>query len=117
MNIEPWVVAAGAAAAFVVIRRVLGGGRVSSNAVLEKIKAGAVVVDVRTQSEFRRGAYPGAVNIPVQALGQRLHEIPRDKPVVVYCASGIRSATAAATLKRSGWGDVVNAGGLHHMPR
>ncbi len=117
MNLEPWVVAAGAAAGFVVIRRVLGGKRVSSDVVLEKIKAGAVVVDVRTPNEFRRGAYPGAVNVPVQALGNLLREIPKDRPVVVYCASGLRSASAAAVMRRAGYVDVVNAGGLRHMPR
>ncbi len=117
MNIEPWAVAAGAAAAFVIIRRVLGGKRVSSDVVLEKIKAGAVIVDVRSPGEFSRGAYPGAVNVPVQALSNLLREIPTDRPVVVYCASGIRSASAAAALRRAGYADVVNAGGLRHMPR
>ncbi len=85
--------------------------------VLEKIKAGAVVVDVRTPEEFADGAYPGALNIPVQELGARAGEIPKGKPVVVYCASGARSAFAARMLKANGWADVVNAGGLDDMPR
>jgi len=85
--------------------------------VLDKIKAGAVVVDVRTPEEFADGAYPGALNIPVQELGARAGEIPKGKPVVVYCASGARSAFAARMLKANGWADVVNAGGLDDMPR
>lgn len=115
MNLEPWAVAAGVAAAFVVIRRVLGGKRVSSDVVLEKIKAGAMIVDVRTPGEFSRGAYPGAVNVPVQALSNLLCEIPRDRPVVVYCASGSRSGFAVRMLKRAGYAEVVNGGGLRHM--
>lgn len=88
-----------------------------SDIVKERIQAGAKIVDVRTPDEFRDGAYPGAVNIPVQSLGARLAEIPKDKPIVVYCASGGRSATAARLLKQAGYADVINAGGLGDMPR
>jgi phage shock protein E len=85
--------------------------------IAELIKAGARVVDVRTEDEFADGAYPGAVNVPVGALGARLKELePKDRPVVVYCASGARSAMAAKILKSSGWAEVVNAGGLADMP-
>ena len=87
------------------------------SAVLDKIKAGATVVDVRTPEEFADGAYPGALNIPVNELGSRAGEIPKGKPVVLYCASGARSAFAARVLKANGWADVVNAGGLDDMPR
>jgi rhodanese-related sulfurtransferase len=87
------------------------------SAVLDLIRGGATVVDVRTPDEFADGAYPGALNIPVQELGQRAAEIPRDRPVVLYCASGARSAFAARMLKSSGWAQVVNAGGLDDMPR
>ncbi|HEY6100087.1 MAG TPA: rhodanese-like domain-containing protein, partial [Anaeromyxobacter sp.] len=74
------------------------------------------IVDVRTPAEFGRGAYPGAVNIPLPSLAARLREIPADRPVVVYCASGLRSGSAAGLLRRSGYADVVNGGGLRHMP-
>ena len=89
----------------------------SSNVVLEKIKAGAKIVDVRSVAEYQGGAYPGAVNIPVQELERRLGEIPKDKPIVVYCASGGRSAAAERLLRAHGFGDVVNGGGLFQMPR
>lgn len=117
MTFDVWTVAAGAALALLVARRLMGGGRVSSEVVKEKLKAGAKVVDVRTPEEFRGGAYPGAVNIPLDALSSRIGEIPRDRPVIVYCASGGRSGVAATLLKRAGYADVVNAGGLVHMPR
>ena len=118
MGLESWViVAVAAAAAVVVIRRLRGGGRVPSTMVRQLIDSGAQVVDVRTPQEFGGGAYPGAVNIPLQELPRRIDEIRKGKPVVVYCASGGRSAMAAAMLKRAGYGEVVNAGGLSDMPR
>jgi len=84
----------------------------------EKIKMGALVVDVRTEDEFLDGAYPGAINIPVGELLSRLDELgPKDRPIVLYCATGSRSALAAKLLKVSGFKDVTNAGGLDDMPR
>jgi phage shock protein E len=76
-----------------------------------------VVLDVRTSGEFRGGAYPGALNIPVQELAYRLGELPRDRPIVVYCGSGMRSASAVRLLQAQGFADVVNGGGLHDLPR
>ncbi|MFO0583438.1 MAG: rhodanese-like domain-containing protein [Anaeromyxobacter sp.] len=86
------------------------------SAIQDKINAGAVIVDVRTPEEFADGAYPNAINIPVQDLGSRAGEIPKNKPVVLYCASGARSAFAVRMLKANGWTDVVNGGGLSDMP-
>jgi len=118
VNATDWVVVAMAAAAgYLLLHRFLGGRKVSTDVVKEKLAAGALVLDVRTHEEFRTGAWPGAVNIPVQALGARLGELPGDRPIVVYCASGMRSASATAALRRAGFKDVVNAGGLGNMPR
>lgn len=83
----------------------------------DKIAAGANIVDVRTPEEFRGGSYPGAINIPVQDFARRLTEVPKDKPVILFCASGVRSAAAARALKQAGYSDVTNAGGLGDMPR
>ncbi len=115
MNIEPWMVAAGAGLAFVAARRLLGAPRAPAEVVAERIRAGAKIVDVRSPREFGAGAYPGALNIPLAALGSRLGEIPKDRPVVVYCASGSRSGFAVRMLKRAGYAEVVNGGGLRHM--
>jgi phage shock protein E len=84
--------------------------------VAAKLKAGATVLDVRSEAEFRGGSYRGAVNVPLQVLSSRLDRIPKHRPVVVYCASGSRSAMAARILRKAGYEDVSNAGGLHHMP-
>lgn len=96
--------------------RLLGVSKMASGIVKKKIDAGAVIIDVRTPEEFRDGAYPNARNIPVGNLASRLGEIPKDKPVVLYCASGARSASAARTMKQAGFTDVINAGGLGDMP-
>jgi phage shock protein E len=117
MNIDPVTAAVVAVAGWLVIRRFLKGGKVSQNVVVEKIKAGAQVVDVRSPEEFRDGFYPGAVNIPVNDLPRRMGELKKDRPVVLYCASGARSGMAARMLKQAGYAEVLNAGGLGDMPR
>ncbi len=87
------------------------------NGVEKKIQAGAAVVDVRTEDEYMDEHFPKALNIPVNELAARAAEIgPKDKPVILYCASGARSAMGARILKSLGFADVTNAGGLYDMP-
>lgn len=69
----------------------------------EAQNAGAVVVDVRTPGEFAAGAIPGAINIPVDELRDRLSEIPAGTaPLVLHCGVGIRSHAALGALRASG---------------
>jgi phage shock protein E len=117
MNTQTIAYIAIAVIAVIILKRLLGGGKVASSIVKQKLESGAVIVDVRTPDEFRDGAYPGAKNIPLGDLGRRLSEIPKDKPVVLYCASGARSSSAARAMKQAGYADVINAGGLSDMPR
>jgi phage shock protein E len=117
VNIDPVTAAVVAVVGWLVVRKFLKGGKVAQNVVQEKIKAGAQVVDVRSPEEFRDGSYPGAVNIPVQEVARRMGELKKDRPVVLFCASGARSGVAARVLKQAGYADVVNAGGLGDMPR
>ncbi len=60
------------------------------------------VIDVRNRTEFEAGHLPGALHIPVGHLEARLAEIPRDKPIIVQCQSGARSAIATSVLQRLG---------------
>lgn len=88
-----------------------------ASSLIERIRMGAAIVDVRSVDEFEDGHYPNAVNVPVNEIIERAEEIgPKDKPVVVYCETGSRSAYAAMILKAKGFKDVVNAGGLMDMP-
>lgn len=75
------------------------------------VAAGATLLDVRTTGEFSSRHVDGAINIPVDQLGRRLAELPKDKAVVVYCQSGRRSASAAATLAAAGY-DARDLGGI-----
>ena len=72
---------------------------------------GATLLDVRTPGEYSGGHLEGAVNIPVQQLAQRLAEVPKGRPVVVYCASGARSSSAAGQLRNAGY-EAFNLGGM-----
>ncbi len=73
------------------------------------VAEGAVLLDVRTREEFQKGHPEPARNIPVQELAQRLGEVgPPGTKVVVYCASGGRSAMATQLLLRSGFPEVFD---------
>lgn len=71
-----------------------------------------ILIDVRTPEEFASGHIPGAVNISIDQLPQRLSEIPQDKPVVLYCRSGNRSNQAAQILARAGYSQIYDLGGI-----
>ncbi len=78
--------------------------------------SGPVVIDVRTPEEFETGAYPDAVNIPLDELPSRIGSLGSlDREIVVYCASGARSAYAQKILMQAGYSDVENGGGLMEM--
>jgi phage shock protein E len=92
-------------------------GGADAAAVPAKIKAGALVVDVRTPAEFAAGAYPGATNIPLAEIEQRLADLgDRKRTIVVYCRSGHRSGQAKVILEKNGFSDVTNGGALKDMP-
>jgi glyoxylase-like metal-dependent hydrolase (beta-lactamase superfamily II)/rhodanese-related sulfurtransferase len=64
------------------------------------------MVDVRNPGEAAAGMIPGAINIPVGQLTDRVGELDPRKPTVVYCAGGYRSSVAASLLRRRGFADV-----------
>lgn len=68
-------------------------------------------VDVRTKEEFEMGSIPGTVNIPVDELRDRLDEIPRDKPIYITCAVGLRGYLATRILLGKGYTNVKNLSG------
>lgn len=72
---------------------------------------GALVVDVRSETEWEAGHLPGAMHIPLPELEQRLNEIPADRDVVMQCQGGGRSAIAASLLKARGRDHVANLAG------
>jgi hydroxyacylglutathione hydrolase len=73
----------------------------------------ASVIDVRGRAEYEQGHIPGVPNIPVGHLARRIAELPTDKPIVVQCQLGTRSAIAASVLLGQGVRNVINlAGGI-----
>ncbi|PJF37111.1 MAG: MBL fold metallo-hydrolase [Candidatus Thermofonsia Clade 1 bacterium] len=67
-----------------------------------------LLLDVRGATEYAEVHLSGALNIPVGHLPRRLAEVPRDKPIVTYCASGYRSQIAASWLRAQGYTQVMN---------
>lgn len=86
------------------------GGAQSSRA------EGPLVVDVRTPMEHSMGACPGSLNIPLDELGDRLSELgDKSREIILYCASGARSAYGVRMLQQLGYASVRNGGSLHDM--
>jgi phage shock protein E len=79
-----------------------------------KGKAVEMVIDVRSRLEFFLGHLSGAVCIPVQVIAEqvRKREIGTETRILVYCASGARSAVAAQRLRSLGYRNVVDGGGF-----
>lgn len=78
----------------------------------------ALLVDIRERDEFMAVRVEGSLFIPMSQLGVRLDEIPKDRPVMLICASGSRSTSATAYLLQNGWEDVGSvAGGIDGWQR
>lgn len=67
------------------------------------VAEGAQLVDVRADHEWEAGRIAGATHVPLPELPERLGEIDKDRPVVVYCRGGNRSSMAAAALADAGY--------------
>lgn len=74
-------------------------------------RSDVVVLDVREQSEYDAGHIPGVKLIPMGTVANRLHEIPKDKPVIVTCRSGNRSGQVTEYLRSQGYTNVHNMQG------
>lgn len=72
------------------------------------------LLDVRTSEEFREVRLAGAKLIPIDQLLGRMQEVPKDKPLLVYCAVGSRSAQVVGYMGRVGFPEVYNLyGGIY----
>jgi rhodanese-related sulfurtransferase len=69
------------------------------------------LIDVRTEGEVSRGVIDGAIHIPLHLLPLRAADIPQNKPVVIYCNSGARSAQACAFMAAKGFDNMHNLSG------
>lgn len=79
--------------------------------LVDLIKEGALILDVRTKGEFAQGHIRGSVNIPVEKLSANLNKLKgKSKPIITCCASGSRSAYAKGILSSNGFTNVHNGG-------
>ena len=79
----------------------------------------ALILDVREPGEFKMGHVEGAINIPLNSLRVRMHELPRDREILVYCAVGQRSYYASRALRLHGFNARNISGGMrsYHTER
>ena len=74
-------------------------------------EATPILLDVREPDELRAARVEGAVHLPVSSFTARYGELPRDRTILVMCATGNRSAAVTSFLLRNGWTDVHNVEG------
>ena len=104
----------GAMLVWPLVRRGAGGSSVNTLEATQMInRQDALVLDVREQAEFAASHILNARGLPLSQIDARLGDIEKfkDKPVIVYCASGNRSGAAAAALRKHGFSNVVNLSG------
>ena len=88
--------------------------RVAAPLAAERLAAGAAVaVDVRTPLERDAKSVAGSISVPLSQLLDRMGDLPKDRPLLVFCAGGYRSSIAASVLANHGFADVSEiAGGI-----
>lgn len=96
------------------LRKILGlGPKVE---VHELLKNGAVLIDVRTPSEYNAGHSKNSTNIPLDKIKSKVTKIKQlKKPIVLCCQSGMRSAQATSILRSAGITDAYNGGRWHNF--
>jgi phage shock protein E len=105
------VAVVGIIAAWLLFRQPSGG--VASAKARQIIELGGLLLDVRTPGEFASKHIDGAINVPLDELAARAKELGSpERPIVVYCRSGSRSATAATLLSRAGFQEVHDLGAM-----
>lgn len=89
-------------------KSIFGGSAVN---IKKLISEGAIIVDVRTEGEYRGGHLKNSINIPLDQLSVSFSKLNKNKPIITCCAYGMRSASAKRTLKSNSFTEVYNGGG------
>lgn len=107
--------AAGSVLFLASLRRLLGAPAIRSVGPVDarriQLEEGAIIVDVREPHEWRAGHAPGAMHIPLGELDRKMSQLPKDRTVIVTCASGMRSRAGSRKLVRNGSTLVLNLSG------
>lgn len=97
------------------IKRLFGlGPQVDYKAL---VGSGAIIVDVRTRTEYAGGHINGSVNFPLDMLANNIAKLKKGKAVITCCASGMRSASAKSILNNNGFSEVYNGGSWTSLDR
>jgi phage shock protein E len=109
MDLVTWSLIGAVVAAFLLLKRL---ALVAPATAREWLKRGALVIDVRSEGEFQARHVPGALNIPLDRLGDEIARRAPDKeqPLLLHCLSGGRSGMAKSRLKKMGYRNVFNLG-------
>lgn len=91
-----------------IFSKLFGGG---NSVDLKAISKNAIILDVRTPSEYSQGHIKGSKNAPLNELDKYIKNIDKDKAIITCCASGMRSGSAKSILKSKGYTNVHNGGG------
>lgn len=87
----------------------------SAKELEDMISSGALLVDVRSHSEFESGHVKGSINIPADEVLRHLDELHGKGPIIVFCRSGNRSEFAKRLLKEQGFKKVINGGSWQNV--
>jgi phage shock protein E len=90
------------------LKKLFGIGPKADYAAL--VKQGALILDVRSPSEYKQGHIKGSVNAPLNDLSKHISKLKKETAVITCCASGMRSASAKSVLKSNGFTQVYNGG-------
>jgi len=109
MDLTTWIIIGSIIAAFLVFKRLNQGSPTTARAWLSK---GALVIDVRSEAEFRERHLAGVINIPLNRLGgEIIRQAPdKEQPLLLHCLSGTRSGMAKGMLQKLGYQHVLNLG-------
>ena len=88
------------------------GAKIKAEQALEVVRGGAALLDVRENSEWTSGHVPGAIHVALADIDKAPRRLPKGRPVVVMCASGMRSRTAARHLRGLGFDAASLSGGI-----
>ncbi|QHC86186.1 sulfurtransferase [Empedobacter brevis] len=80
------------------------------NGLSEKIENGAIILDVRTEYEYKTGHIDGSINIPLGTIRERYIELDTGKTYITTCSHGLRSVKVETILKEKGYKNVFNGG-------
>jgi rhodanese-related sulfurtransferase len=93
------------------------GSKITAERALDVVQGGATLLDVRDNSEWKSGHSPGAIHVALGEIDKAPRRLPQGRPVVVMCASGMRSRTAAKHLRGLGWDAASLSGGIRAWAR